>query len=691
MADVASPNRPRRAAAQNALYRPCPTCSRKFLITEIEFHVNLCLQKLERETGKMNPKAKEKTKTSSKQSRFKADKKYKKISPAPVFRPTEEEFKNPLNYINSIRHVAQQYGICKIIPPKPQNEWLGKPFNKTIQPEDFYFQTKKQNIRLLQRRGVADEFYCNLTDFLEKNQKELTAIPRITGKRIQLYLLYKSVIILGGFEFVNVQNLWGQVASDMKLAPIPAVLNQLKSIYENNLYQFELSPEKYIIPKRRIITSTSKAGMRAVKAGMGMQCVSAPEISKSNNTRCDTETESDEDILDFDDDDEEESFGFATGRVYSLKAFKKQANRFQRDWFRSSNGSPYHPTINQIETEYWNIIENREDNCRVHYGSDLDVSSHGSGFSVDTTSPWNLNLLPTLPQSLLRFLPEHVSGITIPMMYVGMVFSTFCWHVEDDYLYSINFLHDGAPKVWYGVSSFACTQFEQTMKEALPDLFEVQPDLLHHLTTMFSPIDLLEAGVPVVKAVQNPGEFMVTFPQAYHGGFNSGFNVAEAVNFATPDWLPFSTLCIKNYKLLKRTHIFSNVELVVNALQLERDPTALRWLLDLFYEARKEEENARKRVLRKGVGQDVWLLTGPLPHAKPCKICNAECYLSAIGCDCSPDAFGCLDHAEEFCSCPISHKKLLSRYSSEVMDTVATNAQIHASGKRYLPHQPIRV
>eukprot|EP00339_Tiarina_fusa_P001367 CAMPEP_0117001600 /NCGR_PEP_ID=MMETSP0472-20121206/3548_1 /TAXON_ID=693140 ORGANISM="Tiarina fusus, Strain LIS" /NCGR_SAMPLE_ID=MMETSP0472 /ASSEMBLY_ACC=CAM_ASM_000603 /LENGTH=534 /DNA_ID=CAMNT_0004701667 /DNA_START=222 /DNA_END=1823 /DNA_ORIENTATION=+ len=534
----------------------------------------MCLQKMEREAAKLTPKLPK----VKEESHFREDKKYRTIPAAPEFRPTIEEFKDPLEYINSIRFKAQKYGICKIIPPTPQSDWLAKTFSETIKPDDFFFQTKRQNVRWLARRGVSDEFYCKLTEFLKKTHKELKAIPRVNSKRIQLYFLYKAVANAGGFDNVTTHSLWGDIASDLKLAPIPTVIDQLKSIYRDNLYDFEQSPDRFIIPSKKSAPSALQSGMRAVKAGgMGMQCVSAPSNDApihhfSSDTETDTDTDNENPGA-----DEEESFGFATGRIYSLTSFKKQASRFQRDWFRTPGGTPIKPNLAQIETEYWNIVENSTDHCRVHYGSDLDVKSHGSGFHLDSTNPWNLNILPTLPKSLLRFLPEHVSGITIPMMYVGMVFSTFCWHVEDDYLYSINFLHHGAPKLWYGVSSFFCTQFEQAMKEALPDLFEIQPDLLHHLTTMLSPTELIAAGVPVVRAVQNPGEFMVTFPQAYHGGLNTGFNVAEAVNFATPDWLPFGSLVVRNYKLLKRTHIFSNIELIVNALQLERNPSSVKW------------------------------------------------------------------------------------------------------------------
>lgn len=48
---------------------------------------------------------------------------------------------------------------------------------------------------------------------------------------------------------------------------------------------------------------------------------------------------------------------------------------------------------------------------------------------------------------------------------------------------------------------------------------------------------------PDIRVMQQPGEFVITLPGAYHTGFNWGFNIAEAVNFATNKWLSVFTKC----------------------------------------------------------------------------------------------------------------------------------------------------
>ena len=39
------------------------------------------------------------------------------LKEAPTYYPTEQEFENPLEFIEKIRSEAQKFGICKIVPP----------------------------------------------------------------------------------------------------------------------------------------------------------------------------------------------------------------------------------------------------------------------------------------------------------------------------------------------------------------------------------------------------------------------------------------------------------------------------------------------------------------------------------------------------------------------------------------------
>ena len=56
--------------------------------------------------------------------------------------------------------------------------------------------------------------------------------------------------------------------------------------------------------------------------------------------------------------------------------------------------------------------------------------------------------LPVVPNSILKAIDIDISGMKVPWLYVGMCFSTFCWHTEDHWTPSINYLHWGEPKTW---------------------------------------------------------------------------------------------------------------------------------------------------------------------------------------------------------------------------------------------------
>ena len=83
-------------------------------------------------------------------------------------------------------------------------------------------------------------------------------------------------------------------------------------------------------------------------------------------------------------------------------------------------------------------------------------------------------------------------------------------------------VHWGETKTWYGIPGSAAEKFEEALRSEAPDLFDSQPDLLFQLVTLMTPERLKQAGVPVYACNQRPGEFVVTFPKAYHCGFNHG-------------------------------------------------------------------------------------------------------------------------------------------------------------------------
>ncbi|KAG0615380.1 hypothetical protein M758_5G036600 [Ceratodon purpureus] len=431
--------------------------------------------------------------------------------------------------------------------------------------------------------------------------------------------------------------------------------------------------------------------------------------------------------------DQPEYFGFWPGDPFPLGAFENYANDFKDQYFRISErqrtGSEqeWEPTVEMIEGEYWRIVEQATDQIEVLYGADVETGKFGSGFpkpragseaaSHYENSGWNLNNIARYPGSMLSFEEGDISGVLVPWLYIGMCFSSFCWHVEDHHFYSLNCMHWGAPKIWYGVPGFAADKLEAAMKKHLPDLFSEQPDLLHKLVTQLSPSFLKKEGVPVYRVVQQPGDFVITFPNAYHSGFNAGFNVAEAVNVAPVDWLPHGQAAVELYRELHRKTSVSHDKLLLGAAKVavrmwwhsqqnemvlsEKERawasqcqskdilTSLAGGLEpglvsswqaycgeggVLAKALKERvdmELARRESLKSTSGETLTLTTKLMDSnydstdERECEICKYDLHLSAVGCECCPDRFACLLHGHLLCQCPWSKKTLFYRYHLE--------------------------
>jgi histone demethylase JARID1 len=62
------------------------------------------------------------------------------LTEAPTYRPSLEEWKDPIKYIQQISPEGRKYGIVKIIPPE---SWDPK---FAIDTERFHFKTRKQEL-----------------------------------------------------------------------------------------------------------------------------------------------------------------------------------------------------------------------------------------------------------------------------------------------------------------------------------------------------------------------------------------------------------------------------------------------------------------------------------------------------------------------------------------------------------------
>uniref|UniRef100_A0A8C7QES7 [histone H3]-trimethyl-L-lysine(4) demethylase n=1 Tax=Oncorhynchus mykiss TaxID=8022 RepID=A0A8C7QES7_ONCMY len=637
----------------------------------------------------------------------------------PVFEPSWEEFADPFAYINKIRPIAEKTGICKVRPPKG---WQ-PPFACDV--DSLHFTPRIQRLNELEL--VNDEGGFDAVCRERRWSKIALKMGFAPGKAIGSHLRshYERILYPYNLFQTGANLLKPTLTNDTKDTDyIPHDLPQRQSVQPLETCSIARRAKRMRaeVGCMKTVTEEDCENRPNLRRRMGSyvpfcnvlaekcmcRCVCLSQVDQYMCLVCGSGSEEDRLLLCDGCDDSyhtfclipplhdvpkgdwrcpkclaqecckpQVAFGFEqAGRDYSLRTFGDMADSFKSDYFNM----PVHVSLVLVEKEFWRLVSTIEEDVTVEYGADIASKEFGSGFPIRggrfqvspededyLSSGWNLNNMPVMDSSVLTHITADICGMKLPWLYVGMCFSSFCWHIEDHWSYSINYLHWGEPKTWYGVPGYAAEKLEWVMRKLAPELFESQPDLLHQLVTIMNPNTLMNHGVPIYRTNQCSGEFVITFPRAYHSGFNQGFNFAEAVNFCTMDWMPMGRMCVDHYRQLNRYCVFSHDEMVCKmaskadttmdvalASAVQRDMTVML----------QEEDKLRDKVSKMGVQRSQQAEYDLLPdEERQCSKCRTTCYLSALTCPCSPGQLVCLHHAHDLCSCTSSELTLNYRFT----------------------------
>ncbi|KAK4509010.1 phosphogluconate dehydrogenase (decarboxylating) gnd1 [Mucor velutinosus] len=609
------------------------------------------------------------------------------IEEAPTFYPTQDEFRDPLRYIEKISPEGEKYGIIKIVPPKDYNP------DFSLKTESFRFKTRIQKLNSMEGETRTNVNYLEqIKKYHKLTGKSITKLPQLDKRPIDLYKLKNEVAARGGVQEVTRLKKWAEIGRELGYArkQCTSMSNALKTAYQkvvlpyeiwygkhkNDIDQFTLKEDNGSSSSPTDSTENDNCEIchkngnedslllcDGCNRGFHTYCLNPPLPSVPKTDwfcfQCLTAVGKD--------------YGFEDGNEYSLNDFHTVCDNFKTNWFKKT-----HPkgsstvTEEECESEFWRLVNNPYETCQVEYGADLHSTQHGSGFatadhlSKSALDPWNLNVIPVVPQSLFTYIKSDISGMMVPWLYVGMCFSAFCWHNEDHYTYSINYMHWGETKTWYGVPGSDTAKFEDAMRKAVPELFEQQPDLLFQLVTMLSPERLKKENVNVYAVDQRPGQFVITYPKAYHSGFNHGFNFCEAVNFAPSEWVDYGLECAKSYKNYRRQPCFSHDNLLVTAARNLNSMENIDWLKRGLLEMQSREMEERQHVRARKLEERV-VPEADIREELQCVFCNCYSYLSYIGCDCT-HKIACLEHVAELCTCDINSKVMHLQFTDSQLE-----------------------
>ncbi|XP_032448195.1 lysine-specific demethylase 5D isoform X8 [Lynx canadensis] len=632
----------------------------------------------------------------------------------PVFEPTWAEFRDPLGYIAKIRPIAEKSGICKIRPPA---DWQ-PPF--AVEVENFRFTPRIQRLNELEAQTRVKLNYLDQIAKFWEIQGSSLKIPNVERRILDLYSLSKIVMEEGGYEAICKDRRWVRIAQRLNYPPGKNIGSLLRSHYERIIYPYEMfqsganlvqcntHPFDYEekdkeykphgIPLRQSVQPSkfSSYSRRAKRLqpdpepteedieknpelkklqiyGAGPKMMGLGLMAKDKTLRKkDKEGVICPPTVLMKEEPREDGKVMSTLPKEDLNHSLEPCTKLTMRLRRSHNSAQF------VETYVCRICSRGDEVDKL-----LLCDGCGDNYHIFCLMP----PLPEIPRGVWRCPKCIMAECKRPPEAFGFEQAT-----QEYTLQSFGEMADSFKADYFNMPVHMVPT-EHVEKEFWRLVSSIEEDVtveygadIHSKEfgsgfPVSSSKKNLSPEEEVVRTNQCAGEFVITFPRAYHSGFNQGYNFAEAVNFCTADWLPTGRQCIEHYRRLRRYCVFSHEELICKmaAFPEKLDLNLAVAVHKEMFIMVQEERRLRKALLEKGITEAEREAFELLPDdERQCIKCKTTCFLSALACYDCPDGLVCLSHINDLCKCSSRRQYLRYRYTLDELPAMLHKLKVRA-------------
>lgn len=418
----------------------------------------------------------------------------------PTFHISSNIFNSPIEFFSKVSDIGQKYGCIKL---KLNDDNLTGTNTTTAQQnldfDNFSFKCRKQK---LTSHSVINkhvlEFYHNLYSFYTTDSTyrfDIDKLPMIKGKIFNLYELFSQVHFNGGFEKVQKDNLWSNIAMELGYTKFNDEQLSIDQIYEEFLINFVTSSYN------KDPSNIDHIDENAIKLvyeldGIGVDYSRIKDIkkakhlrtnnsryfnsahNKARNIRINEQWQSWFPVYD------EDKYTDVSSRKYKMKDYFDLSQRiFHQLLLTYNNTFPFNDSkiisLDGFEKLYYNILSSEFTDLNIYSGVDLSSTIHKltslnpkvtDTQLVEESDRWNLSDIPLDNDSCLKFLDLDKGDYTSSKYNVGMMFSASGWLVNDSFLPSVDYQHLGSSKVWYVIPPEDFEKFEEYLQKISVDI-----------------------------------------------------------------------------------------------------------------------------------------------------------------------------------------------------------------------------